>query len=94
MELTPEVIDVMNYALRFAEAFDLTHTALDLVRDKTGKLLLLENTTIWQRHQRSRMYPSKSVYFAHTDKGWEPTEYTTGIQFELLAKMLFEGCFR
>lgn len=93
MTLTPEVVDVMNYSLRFAEAFDLTHTALDLVRDKTGRLLLLENTTIWERPQRSRKYLSKSVYFVHTDKGWEPTEYTTGIQFELLAKMILEGYF-
>ena len=92
--LTPEVIEVMNYSLRFAEAFDLTHTALDFVRDKTGKLLLLENTTIWERFQKTRNYPSTSIYFEHTDKGWKPVKYHSGTQFELLAKMLFEGCFR
>jgi glutathione synthase/RimK-type ligase-like ATP-grasp enzyme len=92
--LTPEVTDVLNYALRFAEAFDLTHTALDLLKDKTGKLLLLENTTIWERSQPGRSFPSKSVYFESTDKGWEPTEYTAGTYFELLAKMILEGYFK
>lgn len=93
-ELTPEVIEVMNLSLKFAEAFDLTHTALDFVRDRTGKFLLLENTTVWGRIQNTRNYPSTSIYFEHTDTGWKPIEYHSGTQFELLAKMLFEGAFR
>jgi glutathione synthase/RimK-type ligase-like ATP-grasp enzyme len=93
MALTPEATAVMDYALRFAEAFDLTHTALDIVRDKSGRLLLLENTTIWGRPQPGRIYRSQSLYFAHTDKGWEPTQYTMGTHFELLAEMIMEGCF-
>ena len=89
-----EVEEVLDYALKVAEAFDLTHAALDLLRDEAGKLQLVENTTIWERFQQSRRFPSQAPFFERTDWGWEPSEYTGGDFFELLAKMLLEGCFR
>jgi len=94
MELTDEAAEVMDYSLKFAEAFDLTHTALDILRDEAGKFQIVENTTIWERFKRSRNFPSEAPFFERTDKGWEPSKYMGGDFFELMTEMMLKGCFR
>ena len=84
---------VLNHSFRFMTTFGLTYMAADLLRGENGRLLVSEVSSLWGRGALTRSYPSALTVFKNTGKSWEPTKYTGGTHFELLAKMILEGDF-
>ena len=93
-ELSPEVTEVLDHSVRFAQRFGLLHAALDLVRHPDGRLLILESSAKWQPLEFARRYQSDSVYFEKTSAGWKRSAHTAGTFYELLADMMIQGAFR
>jgi len=89
-----EAAEVLDHSVRFAQRFGLLHAALDLVREPSGRLVILESSAKWQPLEFARRYESDSVYFEKTTGGWARSTHTAGTFYELLADMMIGGAFR
>ncbi len=86
-KLYDEQIEILNYALDFARACNLTRAAIDIIRDyrQGGRLRITESSAFWGDRVTGNGY-----YFEKVGETWQLVSDQTGMDPELIVRSILE----
>ena len=89
LKLTDEIRELLDYGLDFARANDLSMCAIDVIRDREGRPVLVESQCTWGWFDTD----FSGVIFESFESGWASSGYRVGQMFDVFAKAFNEGAF-
>jgi glutathione synthase/RimK-type ligase-like ATP-grasp enzyme len=87
LELDETVRRLFDFALDFAKAQRLSLAAMDIVRSPEGGLVVLENSSCWERRANDR------PFFIKENGDWRASGLYNGQLFHVIIQAYEEGCF-
>jgi glutathione synthase/RimK-type ligase-like ATP-grasp enzyme len=87
-ELTAEAKEILDFAIDFAKKNDRYMAGMDVVRDKSGKPILLEVHTSWGWKRAG------SPMYEYADGTWSVSQFNTKQMYDVIAKAIVEGDFK
>ncbi len=85
IHLNPEIAEILDYSLSFANHFSLNFTGIDLVRDDEKKLRVLETTTGWGK----KAFESR-VFELSNNGEWRKTAFRGKDQWKIASLAMAE----
>jgi len=88
-DLNAELEKLLSYAVKFARENNCLLCAVDVLRDRKGRMVICEAECTWGRGG----VDYKGRIFEFKDGKWIPTVYTLDRQYDLIAKAIIDGEF-